>query len=118
LFGIGPFELLIIIVAAIVFVGPQRLPYFMKQAGRVFVQAKRYSSDVRESFNEVVRQAEEELRREELEALKKEVKSMLPPKDVVSAALSPTEPERPAFEVEVNPPAADEKLATDINPKK
>jgi sec-independent protein translocase protein TatB len=87
LFGIGPLELLIIVVGAIVFVGPKKLPDVMKQVGRFFVQARRYSTEVRTGFDNVVRQAEEELRQEELKKLKQEltadVKAALPDKSEV-----------------------------------
>ncbi|MGE0174827.1 MAG: Sec-independent protein translocase protein TatB [Oligoflexales bacterium] len=87
MFGVGPLELVVIVVAAIVFVGPKRLPEVMKQMGRFFVQARRYSNEVKSGFNEVVRQAEDELRQEELkkirDELKEDVKAALPDKSEV-----------------------------------
>ena len=94
MFGIGPLELVVIVVAALIFVGPQRMPHVMKQFGKIFVQAKRYSNDVRDTFQDVVRQAEEELGREELEALKKEIAAKLPSKSEIFADL-PTRIDNP-----------------------
>lgn len=70
MFGIGFFELVVIAVVALVFIGPKRLPDFMKQAGKIFVQVRRTANDVRSTFDQVVRDAENEIRREEAEALK------------------------------------------------
>lgn len=85
MFGIGFFELIIIAVVALVFVGPKRLPDLMRQAGRFFVQVRRASHDVRSTFDGIVRDAETELRREEAEALK----AVLNPSDSNSENLAP-----------------------------
>ena len=73
MFGIGPMELIVVAVCALVFVGPQKLPDLMKQLGRFFVQARRYSSDIRGEFNEVVRKAEAEIRLEEAEKMRAKI---------------------------------------------
>jgi sec-independent protein translocase protein TatB len=70
MFGIGFFELVVIAVVALIFVGPQRLPEVMKQAGRFFVQMRRTANDVKSTFDGVIRQAEDEIRREEAEAMR------------------------------------------------
>lgn len=70
MFGIGFFELLVIAVVALVFVGPKKLPDFMKTAGRFFVQMRRTANDVRSTFDQVVQDAENEIRREEAETMK------------------------------------------------
>lgn len=87
MFGIGPMELVVIAVVALIFVGPQRLPSLMSQFGKFFVQARRYSNDIRDSFQEVVSQAEKELRDEELANMKKELReaATLPPPEVETA---------------------------------
>jgi len=78
MFGMSFFELIIIAIVALIFVGPQRLPDVMKQAGRLFVHARRTANDVKSTFDQVVRQAEEEIRREEAEAMR----ALLQPKPV------------------------------------
>ncbi len=70
MFGIGFFELVLIAVAVLVFVGPQKLPDVMRQAGKLFVQLRRTANDVRGTFDQVLRDAEDDLRREEQAALK------------------------------------------------
>ena len=75
MFGIGPMELVVICVIALVFVGPKKLPDMMRQIGKLFVHARRYSSDIRSEFNEVVRKAEVELQKEEMEKLRQKIQS-------------------------------------------
>ena len=76
MFGVGFFELLIIAVFALVFVGPKRLPEVMRQAGRLFVHIRRTANDVRSTFDQVIREAEAEIRREEAESLRNALKPM------------------------------------------
>lgn len=78
MFGIGFFELVVIAVVALIFIGPQRLPEFMKQAGRIFVQVRRTANDVRSTFDHVIRDAEAEIRREEVEAMRAKIAATSP----------------------------------------
>lgn len=71
MFGVGFSEIIVIAVIGLIFVGPKRLPEVAKQAGRLFVQFKRMTSDVRSTFDDFIRQAEEEIRKEERDALMK-----------------------------------------------
>ena len=67
--GIGLLELVVIAVAALVLLGPERLPDVIKQLGRAYVQLRRTSNEFRGVFDNVVRQAEEELRLAEIKRL-------------------------------------------------
>jgi len=67
MFGIGIFELIVIAVVALVFVGPKRLPELMRQGGKLFVQLRRTANDVKSQFDGVISQAEEEIRKVERE---------------------------------------------------
>lgn len=71
MFGIGFFEIVLIAVVAIVFVGPDRLPEFLRKAGKMYVQARRMTNEVRGAFNNAIYQVEEEVRQEKAAALKK-----------------------------------------------
>lgn len=71
MFGIGFVELCVIIVVALVFVGPKKLPELMRQAGKFFVQVRRMTSDVKSTMDEVIHEAEQEIRKEEREHLTK-----------------------------------------------
>ncbi len=67
--GIGLLELVVIAVAALLLLGPDKLPDVIKQLGRFYVQLRRTSTEVRGAFDSVVRQAEEESRLEEIKRL-------------------------------------------------
>lgn len=67
--GIGLLELVIIAIAALVLLGPERLPEVLRQLGRVYVQLRRTSNEFRGVFDNMVRQAEEELRIAEIKRL-------------------------------------------------
>jgi sec-independent protein translocase protein TatB len=78
MFGIGFTELLVIGVVALIFVGPARLPELMRQLGRYFVQARRMTSEVRSTIDSAIRDAEDELRREEIEKMRQLLTSASP----------------------------------------
>jgi len=65
MFGIGPAEMVVIAIVALVFIGPQRLPEVARQISRFVVQAKRTSSEFRDVIHGVVKKAELELSIEE-----------------------------------------------------
>lgn len=73
MFGIGPMELIVVAVVAVVFIGPKRLPEVMKKMGRMFVQLRRQTHEIREGFNDVVRDAERDLELERIKDIKAEV---------------------------------------------
>lgn len=70
MFGIGFSELVVIAIVALIFVGPKRLPEVMKQAGKLFVHVRRTANDVKGTFDQVVREAENEVRRDESEQMR------------------------------------------------
>jgi Tat protein translocase TatB subunit len=50
MFSMGPAELVIIMVVALVVVGPEKLPEFARMIGRAMRDLKKYASDVRNEF--------------------------------------------------------------------
>ncbi len=70
MFGLGFFEIVIIAVAALVLVGPKKLPDLMRQAGKLFVQVRRTTNDVRSTIDQVIKEAEDDLRQKEISDLK------------------------------------------------
>ncbi len=46
MFNLGPMEVLVILVVALVVLGPQRLPDAMRQVGRGMGELRRWSSEV------------------------------------------------------------------------
>lgn len=61
-------ELIVIAIFAIVFIGPQNLPHTLSKFAKFFVKARRYSSDIKVGFDDMVRKAESEMRLEEVQA--------------------------------------------------
>ena len=92
MFGIGLTELCVIAAAALIVVGPRQLPEMMRQLGRFFVQMRRMSSDVRHSMEQVVREAEEEVRLEDLEKSKTIIAETTSPAPDARKAGSPGKP--------------------------
>ena len=75
MFGIGLSEILVVALLVLLCVGPRQLPELMRQFGRIFVRVRRMGSEVRSTFDSVIRDAEQEL---DLEArLKEELKKSL-----------------------------------------
>lgn len=70
MFSIGFFEVCVIAVGILIFVGPKRLPELMRQAGRFFVQARRMTNEVRSGMETVIQDAE-------MDMLKKEAQKRL-----------------------------------------
>lgn len=74
MFGIGPLELVVVAIVAIVFIGPKNLPDTMNKIAKFFVKARRYSSDIKYGFDDMVRKAESEAGTDDL---KNEMKSIV-----------------------------------------
>ncbi len=86
MFGIGFFEIVVIIVFALIFIGPKGLPDLMRKSGRLFVHLRRMSNDVKRQFDEVIRDAELEMEREKVDKLRE----MLQGKNFVGQKLQET----------------------------
>jgi len=69
MFGLGPLEILVILAAFVIFVGPDKIPEVTKQVARFFVQAKRMSSDVKNVVDDAIRDAEREIEVKEIKHL-------------------------------------------------
>ena len=68
--GIGVPEMLIVLVIALVVVGPEQLPILMRRVGRMVGQARMMARDFQRSFDDIGRQAELDELRKEISALK------------------------------------------------
>ena len=60
--NIGLWELLVIVVAGLVFVGPERLPNVMRFLGRSYAKVRHASRDLRMAFQQEVDRVDNELR--------------------------------------------------------
>lgn len=68
--GIGAPELIILLILALVVVGPKDLPLMMRKVGRFVGQARSMAREFQRGFDELGREAEMEELRKEIEALK------------------------------------------------
>jgi sec-independent protein translocase protein TatB len=79
MFGIGTTEILIILVVALIVIGPAKLPEVAKTLGKALGEFKRMSSDVKRTIDLEAEQAEEAARtkaaEKELYARKKDAPS-------------------------------------------
>lgn len=58
--GIGPLELLVILVVILLVVGPNRLPEMAAQLAHAIRDARRYASRISRDFNETIQELEHE----------------------------------------------------------
>lgn len=59
--GLGLLEILIIGLAAMVLLGPSRLPSLMRQFAKIYVHLRRTSNDFKSAFDHVIQEAEAEM---------------------------------------------------------
>ena len=100
IFGIGPVELLIIAVIALVFVGPERLPEMLYQLGQGVNKAKRMITDLRN-------QAKQELGEdyESIEDMTRQIRELNPRRHIQELGRSLLEDAPPVTKVELPPVA-------------
>jgi Sec-independent protein translocase protein TatA len=55
MFGVGPLELAVILIVALVFVGPDRLPRLAADLARTIREIRKYTGSLAAEFNEVVK---------------------------------------------------------------
>ena len=105
--GIGAEELLLVLVVALLVLGPERLPRMARDVGRVVGDLRRTSEEFREEFL----QADKYLQAEKL--LERQASTAAPPAEPAAlpggAAAAPTDPNESAFDREMR--EARERLA-------
>ncbi|QZD94806.1 Sec-independent protein translocase protein TatB [Qipengyuania gelatinilytica] len=78
MFDIGAAELLVIVIVAILVIGPKDMPKAMRTAGRWIGKLRRMSSHFRSGLDEMVRQAEIEDMEEKWSQKNKEIMAKYP----------------------------------------
>jgi len=58
--GVGPAELIVILVVALIFVGPERLPRLAADVARTIREIRKYTGSLAAEFNEVLQDFEKE----------------------------------------------------------
>lgn len=69
--GIGFSEILLIGLAALIFVGPKDLPMLMRQIGQFVGKGRRMAREFQAAFDDIARQSELDELRKEIEDLRK-----------------------------------------------
>lgn len=69
MFGIGSTELIIILVVALIVIGPQKLPDLMRTLGKGLSEFRSMSNDVKRTLDQEIASADEERRKQEVSAM-------------------------------------------------
>jgi sec-independent protein translocase protein TatB len=102
MFGIGTTELLVILVVALIVIGPSKLPDVMRTIGKGLAEFRRVSTDVKSTLEAEVQRADEAKRKEEAK------KELFPEKE---AAKADAAPEPVQAEAAAEPAAAEKRTA-------
>jgi sec-independent protein translocase protein TatB len=88
--GIGFSEILVIGLAALIFIGPKDLPGLMRSLGQMVAKGRRMAREFQSAFEDIARQSE-------LEELKKEIQDLKR-----SNAVTQAQDELAAIEADIN----------------
>jgi sec-independent protein translocase protein TatA len=104
MFGIGIPELLVIMVVALIVLGPQRLPEVAKALGKALAEFRRATGDLSEELGNAKVMLEEEIRHAERAARAKSQPTAPP-----QVGSPPTAKPQPTAPPQVEPPPTEEK---------
>ena len=110
MFDIGAFELLIIVIVAILVIGPKDMPAALRQAGRWIGKARRMSAHFRSGIDAMIREAEIEDMEKQWKARNAEIMAKYPDGEMTP---KPIESDAAGAEARLAPPekSADRKAA-------
>lgn len=69
--GIGFSEILVLGLAALIFIGPKDLPMLMRKLGQFVARGRRMAREFQAAFDDIAKQSELDELRKEIEALKR-----------------------------------------------
>jgi Tat protein translocase TatB subunit len=92
-FGIGMPELLVILVVALLVLGPKKLPDVARALGRGMAEFRRASSELRNTLNEPIHEPPRETPRPDASKTEPKTEPKPAPKPDSAAATPPDEPE-------------------------
>lgn len=114
MFDIGWSEILIIVVVALVVIGPKDLPRALRTAGQMIGRIRRMAGEFQSTFNEAIREAERQTELDDLRRQLAEAKALDPLKDVrdkLQEMDAPTPPKSDAPVPDPDAPVAPTVLA-------
>ena len=89
MFGIGPEELMLIAIIALLVLGPERMPKLMRDVGRIVGDLRRTSDELQRDFLNADKD------------LEKAVDTVAPPAQPAAAEAAPADPNESAFDREM-----------------
>ncbi len=116
--GVGGTELLLIVLVALLVLGPEHLPRIMRTVGKFTSEFRRISTDIQRTINAEINLEEHNQRKKEAEKEffgdkpKKKKKKAAQTDSAVAADAAPQEPSSPAPEVPRTFASADEANAS------
>jgi sec-independent protein translocase protein TatB len=84
---LSPSHILIVLVAALIFIGPKDLPAFLRKIGKFVGKMRGMANEFRASFDEMARQSELDELRKEVEAMRQASQVALPQDLGIAAAM-------------------------------
>ncbi|UJX40659.1 Sec-independent protein translocase protein TatB [Desulfovibrio sp. JY] len=105
MFGIGSTELVVILIVALIVIGPSKLPDLMRTLGKGMAEFRRMSNDVKSTFEAEVDRAEREKRQSEAQ------KELYPENSAGDAAEASAAANATPVEAEAKPAQAATKQA-------
>ena len=93
--NIGFWELLVVVVAGLIFVGPERLPNVMRFLGRSYAKIRHASRDLRMAFQQEVDRVESDRRSVEIARRREALKQRRMQEEETPATLPATDPHMP-----------------------
>ena len=109
MFEVAWSELLIVIIVAILVVGPKELPGLLRSAGRMIGKLRRQADDFRKHFDDAVREAGAEDLQREMQALRHH-NPLTQIRDTIEQAARDIDPQKPSLPASDPAPFNDDDL--------